>query len=213
SGDISRTSAVPDGREPDFVISGSLRLEGDDRVLTLDLSNAHTGQTVQFTSVHKTTSELALKTRSLVQLAMDSSRPGSEGAGESENAEPLNESLVIGRWRGDAGIEMIRLQGGGAGLAVFSSGVQMNIRYRIQDNVLYVTQNSPNSERYYHPVPFGIARQLVELAEPMSWEFRLFANGTALRGQKTATAVEYSGDTIVNLHRGAVRNAEWAKIR
>ncbi|MDR1211796.1 MAG: hypothetical protein LBK40_06150, partial [Spirochaetaceae bacterium] len=39
SGDISRTSAVPDGREPDFVISGSLRLEGDDRVLTLDLSN------------------------------------------------------------------------------------------------------------------------------------------------------------------------------
>ncbi|MDR1430229.1 MAG: hypothetical protein LBI85_08040 [Spirochaetaceae bacterium] len=215
SGAILRTSLSPDGipAEPDFVISGSLTLEGEDRVLTLDLSNTHTGQAVQFTSAHKTTGEMALKTRSLVQLAMASRPEGGEGSGEGENAEALSEGLVIGRWRGDAGIEMIRLQGGGAGLAVFSSGARMNIRYEIRDNVLYVVQSSPNSERYYHPVPYGIARQMVELAEPMSWEFRLFGNGTSLRGQKTATAVEYSGDTIINLHTGAARDAEWTKMR
>jgi hypothetical protein len=182
-------------------------------VLTLDLSNTYTGETIQFSSTHRTTSELALKTRSLVQLAMESSRPGGEDAGETEEAEALSENLVIGRWRGDAGIEMVRLQGGGTGLAIFSSGAQMNIRYQIQDNTLYIVQISPNSERYYHPVPYGIARQLVELAEPMSWEFRLFGGGMSLRGQKTATAVEYSGETIVNLHQGTVRDAEWTKIR
>jgi hypothetical protein len=108
---------------------------------------------------------------------------------------------------------MIRLQGGGAGLALFSSGAQMNIRYEIRDNALHIVQLSPNSERYYHPVPYNIARQLVELAEPMSWEFQLFGGGASLRGRKTATAVEYSGDAIINLHRGAVRSAEWTKIR
>jgi hypothetical protein len=89
----------------------------------------------------------------------------------------------------------------------------MSIRYQIQDNTLYIVQHSPNSERYYHPVPYSIARQLVELAEPMSWELKLFGGGASLRGQKTATAVEYSGDTIINLHRGAVRAAEWTKLR
>ncbi|MDR0388662.1 MAG: hypothetical protein LBH73_01170, partial [Spirochaetaceae bacterium] len=168
----------------------------------------------QFTSTHKTTSELALNTRSLVQLAMDSSRPGeSEERAEAENSEPLSENLILGRWRGDAGIEMIRLQSEGRGLAIFSSGAQMNLRYEIRDNTLYVVQSSPNAERYYHPVPYGIARQLVALAEPMSWEFRLFGNGTALRGQKTATAVEYSGDTITNLYQERARPAEWTKIR
>jgi hypothetical protein len=47
----------------------------------------------------------------------------------------------------------------------------------------------------------------------MSWEFQLFGGGTSLRGQKTSTAVEYSGDTIINLHRGAARGAEWTKLR
>jgi hypothetical protein len=202
-------------REPDFIISGNLILEGENRVLTITLANTRNGQTLQFSSTHRTTSELALKTRSLVQMAMNSSRPA--GTGEPDEApetpEPLSESRIAGSWRGDTGIEMVRLQAGGTGLLVFSSGARMNVSYRIQGNTLYVAQNSPNTERYYHPVPYGIARQLVELAEPMSWEFSLFGGGGVLRGKKIATAVEYTGDTIIDLFYGNARDAEWTKIR
>jgi hypothetical protein len=202
------------GGEPDFVISGNLTLEGENRVLTITLANTHNGQALHFTSTHRTTSELALKTRSLVQMAMDSSRSGGAAEREAlESPEALNESRIVGRWRGDTGIEMVRLQGGGRGLIIFSSGAQMNVSYRIQGDTLHVVQTSPNTERYYHPVPYGIARQLAELAEPMSWEFSLFGGGGILRGKKTATAVEYAGETILNLFYGNVRDAEWTKIR
>jgi hypothetical protein len=128
-------------------------------------------------------------------------------------SERLTEADISGTWRGDEGIEMVRLQRGGRGIAIFSSGAQMNLTYSIENNILRVVQSSPNTERYYHPVPYEVARQLAERAEPMRWELLLYENGALLKGIKVATAVLYEGNTILELFPGSYREAEWNKTR
>lgn len=204
---------IPDSQteisNPDYIITGSISRVADERVLKLELVNTQTGDVMQFTSNHKTTSDLALKSRSLVEEALTS---GNETDSPPETSEAISEDVIAGTWKGDRGIEMIRLQRNGSGMAIFSSGARMTLSYAINNNVITITQNSPNTERFYHPVPRNIASELVQVAEPMTWEMRLYNHGTDLKGTKKATAVEYTEDSVKNFLFGTVRNAEWTKI-
>lgn len=197
------------GRPPDYTLSGSITLERDNRILMLEIGRPATGEVTYYTSAHKTTGELVLKIRSLIEsvFAMDA------GGEELEEAEPefLTEGVITGTWRGDRGIELIRLRRGGTGTAIFSSGAQMDLNYSIDSNTLKVVQSSPNTERYYHPVPYGVAKQLVLDAEPMRWELLLYEKGASLRGIKIATAVRYEGDTILEILLHSARDAEWTR--
>jgi hypothetical protein len=194
-------------RVPDYTLSGSINLEEDNRILMLEISKPGTGERVSYTSVHKTTSELVLKIKSLVEAAFSAeTAPPREAVPEA-----LTESGILGTWRGDAGVEWVRLQRGGSGIAILSSGAQMALEYTIEDNTLKVRQRSPNTERFYHPLPYGVAKQLADRAEPMRWELLLYEGGTSLRGIKTATAVRYERDTIIELLPASAREAEWVK--
>ncbi|MDR2028478.1 MAG: hypothetical protein LBP93_02940 [Treponema sp.] len=208
--DAAYTTTAGMARFPDYTLSGSINLEGDRHILMLEIRQTRTGEKVNYTSVHKTTSELVLKAKSLVEAAFSA---GSEPVLSREaSPELLTERGILGTWRGDAGLELVRLQRGGAGTAILSSGVQMALEYSIENNTLRVIQSSPNTERFYHPLPYGVAKQLVPQAEPMKWEFSLYAGGTALRGIKTATAVRYERDTIIELLPASSREAEWVKV-
>jgi hypothetical protein len=136
---------------------------------------------------------------------------GTPAAGPPTGAARLTENGVIGTWRGDTGSELIRLRQRGRGVAFFSSGAQMDLIYTIEDNTLRVSQSSPNTERYYHPVPYAVARRLVTEAEPMRWELLLDEGGNILRGMKIATAVRYEGNTVLELLPGSARDAEWTR--
>jgi hypothetical protein len=194
---------------PDYIITGSITLFEDERVLKLELVNTQTGNVMQFTSHHKSTSDLALKSRSLVQEALSLGNELNEAA---ESSETIRNEIIAGTWKGDAGIEMIRLQRNGSGMAIFSSGAQMMLSYSIKNNVVTITQTSPNIDRFYHPVPYSIAKELVQAAEPMTWEMKLYNNGTDLKGTKKATAVEYEGDTVTAFLFGTSRDAEWTRM-
>jgi hypothetical protein len=196
-------------RPPDYTLSGSISLERDSLILMLEIGKPAVGEITYYTSAHRSTSELVLKIRSLIDSAF---APGS-GTERPRTAEPelLTESRVVGTWQGDTGIEMIRLRRGGKGTAFFSSGVQMELSYRIEQNTLKVTQISPNTERYYHPVPYGVAKQLVLEAEPMRWELLLYDQGVVLRGIKIATAVRYEADRVLEMLPHSARDAEWTR--
>ena len=205
-------------KTPDYVISGSLYLERDSRIFTLEIHNTLTRETIRTTTVHKTASDLALKVRSLVESAFNASAQGakaavpaeSSGAGD-ENPETITEGIIAGTWRGEPGIEMIRLQQGGKGVAFFSSGAQMNLSYTIENNTLKIRQNSPNMERYYYPLPYGIAKQLSAVAEPMYWELSLYSGGTHLKGVKISTGTEIEGNTLVKLIPGSTKDTLWVR--
>jgi hypothetical protein len=198
-------------RIPDYTVTGTIHLERDSRIFLLELLNTKTGETYSFTSIYKTTGELALKTRSVLETAF--------AAGGFENGEkpaelpgPINENLIVGTWRGETGIEMIRLQRGGRGVAVFSSGAQMVLSYLIEDKTLRVWQVSPNSEWFYYPLPYETAQALAAGAEPMTWEMSLYADGTVLRGIKIATGVQLEGNKALKLLPGGdIREVEWTR--
>jgi len=201
---------------PDYVISGSIYLERDSRVFTLEIYNARADVTSRTTSVHKTASDLVLKARSLVESAFAAPPqigrlPTETHREDGEGPERITENGITGTWRGESGIEMIRLQQGGRGIAFFSSGAQMSLSYTIEDNVLKVRQNSPNVERFYYPLPYTMARQLSAEAEPMRWELLLYSGGTHLRGIRISTEAKIEGNSIVELLPESKRDSIWVR--
>jgi hypothetical protein len=88
----------------------------------------------------------------------------------------------------------------------------MVLSYVIENNVLKITQVSPNSERFYYPLPQETARQLAAGAEPMSWELSLYQQGTMLAGVRLSTAVRMEGNQAVELLPGGdVREVIWTR--
>jgi hypothetical protein len=204
----SDSPAVPQGmalsRRPDYILSGSITLDQESRILMMEIIKTDTGETSYYSSIHKTTSDMVLKVRSLVETVF--------AVGSEEfNREPLSEEKVLGTWRGDGGIEIVRLHRGGTGMAILSSGSMMNLVYTIEDNALRVMQTSPNTERFYHPVPYEVAKELTARSEPWQWELSLYENGTILRGIKISTAVRYEENRVLQLIPGTIRKAEWIK--
>jgi len=181
-------------RTPDYILSGSVYLERKIRIFTLEIRNTRTDEITKTVTEHKTAGDLILRARSLVEniikfpvfSEMESAAVNEAGR---EIPQKITETGIAGTWRGEPGIEIIRLQPGGRGTAFFSSGAQMNLRYAIEGNTLKVWQNSPNNERFYYPNPPEIAKQLSEQAEPMRWEFMLYSGGNRLRGTKISTEI------------------------
>jgi hypothetical protein len=198
-------------RTPDYTINGSIHLERDGRIFLLEVLNTRTGETYKVTSIYKSTGELVLKARSILESAFFAEGKETEKSPRSL-PERINENLVVGTWRGEPGIEMIRLQRGGRGVAVFSSGAQMVLSYIIDDTILRVWQISPNSERFYYPLPLNAAKQLAAGAEPMAWELSLYQKGSILGGVKLATGVRMEKDQVAELLPGGdVREVIWTK--
>ncbi|MDR0597292.1 MAG: hypothetical protein LBG14_02165 [Treponema sp.] len=196
-------------RNPDFILSGSITVDQDSRILSLQVVKLETGETVFHISNHKTTTDLTLKVRSLVAEVFSAGEGGTLDGDVRQ--EVITEGKIAGTWRGDAGIEIVRLQQGGTGIAILSSGAQMKLAYRIENDTLKIFQVSQNTERFYHPMPLTIARELSGRAEPWQYEFLLYEDGTVLRGIKIFTDVVYDNVRIMELIPGAVREAEWTK--
>jgi len=181
-------------KTPDYILSGSIYLERKTRIFTLEIHNTHTNEITKTTTEHKTAGDLVLRSRSLVESIIKFpvlSEMESAAVNEEEKDIPqiITENSIAGTWRGEPGIEIIRLQSGGRGTAFFSSGTQMNLSYVIEDNTLKIRQNSPNNERFYYPNPPETAKLLSQKAEPMRWEFMLYSGGNRLRGTKTSTEI------------------------
>lgn len=226
---IDVNPAPRDGQTPDYTFSGSVTQNEDSLILTLEIGGIGTGERASFTSVYKTTGELVLNVRSIVESAFagkapatvsDSAASGAEGKvyPVETTGEPVTEGNIMGTWRGEPGIALIRLRRGGQGIAVFSSGAQMNLLYTIENNVLTVVQNSSNTERYYYrqgpsPVtlPYLVAKRLADEAEPMRWELLLYENGTVLRGIKTASNIRYDLEKILEITHGTIQEVEWTR--
>jgi hypothetical protein len=207
--------SLPDEQIPDYTFSGRITRDKDSHILIIEVGTPGTGENISFSSVYKSAGEMILMVRSAVESAFMTSRTEKT---DITKGEPLSEGKIAGVWRGEPGIEMIRLQQEGRGVAVFSSGARMDLSYYIEDNALKIVQDSPNTERYYQrledspgTVPYSVAKQLAREAEPMYWEFILQENGTALRGIKTATGVRYESENILEIIPGMKWETEWTR--
>jgi hypothetical protein len=194
---------------PEYILSGSIISEGENRIFILELAKPATGEQVLYTSTHRSLSDLALKARSLVVSALNAGTAPAKT--EIVPPEQLTVNKLAGTWRGGTEILLVRLRRDSVGTAIFTSGAQMNLTYTIEDNTLKVFQNSPNTERFYHPLPYQVAGRLSAEAEPMRWEFQLYEKGRTLRGKRIGTGVRYEGNRILELIHGIEQPEEWTK--
>ncbi len=194
----------------DYLVGGSLGTLGSSIVITFEIINVQTSEKRSFSTIDLSFEAIITALPNILQQSLGSYVQ--HETSPQKNEIPISEENIIGSWKGDKGIELVRLYRNGQGEAIFTSGARMELAYTIKEGILYVKQTSPNTERYYHPVPYLIAHQLVELAEPMEWEFNTLVGDSILRGIKRATAVRYEGDTIIEIIHKSTRDAEWTKI-
>ncbi|MCX7656586.1 MAG: hypothetical protein N2Z76_08690 [Treponemataceae bacterium] len=192
-----------------YIITGSVGKLGNRVILTIERIKLSDGQKITVSGRYTTFEELLSHLPPLLEQLVWIEKKASPSVSEAKEA--ITEELLIGSWWGDRGIEMIRLFGGGKGQAILTSGAKMELTYSIQPQGVKIWQSSPNQDRFYHPVPYKIAQQLVDIARPMEWEFTSYEGGK-LKGIKRATAVRYEGETIIEIIHGSVREAEWTKI-
>lgn len=198
----------------DFLLSASIRRVDATLVFTLEIIKVKTGEKKSYSGIYPNVSALLLDTRALVLRVFEREAPAAAApaAAAAQTAPELTESRLIGSWRGDKGIELVRIQHGGTAVALMSSGAQMQLTYTISGSVLRIVQASPNIDRFYYPLPFAVAQQFAALAKPMEWTFELSADGASLRGKKTATALRYEQDKILEVIHGTIREAEWQRV-
>jgi hypothetical protein len=210
---------------PHFTFSVQAIFDQDLRHLTVTVGNLRNGEISSFSAAYRTTGELVLKARAFIEsvLAFGIPSPGTaplitentagstEGMGEI-HPESMDEQGITGTWRGDHGIEIVRLRRGGQGMAILSSGAQMELTYTIANNTLFITQNSANQERYYHPLPYHVAKILAAQADPVRWEFLLYGNGTILRGIRVSTTARYEEERVLELIPNSARESGWTRI-
>jgi hypothetical protein len=200
-----------DGRPVDYELFGSLsRDEQNDRI-TLHLKRRKTNDIVSHTSAHKNNADMALKLRSIVQTLFREPAAGGANGAAPVGPEEMTPDAVAGLWRADNGIELVNFQRDGTGIAFFSSGERMSLKFTIEDNVLKVIQNSPNRERYYQGLPYELVRELTLTAQPLYFELQLFDNGAALRGKRIETTAAQEAGKKIRLSHNTERETEWKR--
>jgi len=193
-----------------YLMTGSVGAIGDDRVLSLDVIKVSSGEKKSISEIFKSIGELALGTRKMTLRILDRDDPSQISIATKKQA--LSVEDILGTWKGDKGIEVVRISRGGKAIAILSSSAQMELAWKIEGAELSLQQSSQNSTKFYHPVPYKIALELTTKAKPMRWTFSLYSDGMVLKGSKISSAVSYDGDRLLEIIHGAVREAEWTRL-
>jgi hypothetical protein len=194
---------------PLYSMTGRLRQTEHSRFLDLEIIDEGSGERYFFSYPFKSPSELILQAHSALPRTFSADHKDLEPIAQ----ERIGVEQVWGTWKSGGSIQMIRLEQNGTGMVLFSSGAVMRLRYTIEGNTLVVVQDSPNNERFYHPLPRNVARELAEKAEPMRWELLLSDQGMTLRGIVVFTEALYDGNTLRGVNQGKTDAAEWQRSR
>ncbi|GHU43362.1 hypothetical protein FACS1894190_13780 [Spirochaetia bacterium] len=202
--------AMPE-QAPDYFVSSTL--EQKDGLYTLELVVRNSLQQPVFNHVssYKSTGEMALSLRSVVDNAVLQR----EVPTIHDNDTPLvlTSENILGLWRGDTNVELVRILPGGKAFAFLKSGKNMQLTYAIENNILSLIQKSPNDERFYSPQPPPVAKKLAEQAEPLRWDLNLFENGSTLRGTRSETTAEYETYDNIRLLPGSTSTVAWSRMQ
>jgi hypothetical protein len=139
-------------------------------------------------------------------------KPADESLAAPERAhERPSLAMLAATWRGDKGLETIRLYPNGTGIAFLSGGGTMRVRLSIEGRAIEVWQDQQNDPAMYRSPNWGFdtAQTIAKEARPMRWFFFLSEDGLALFGRKESVA--YDGLTR-SVDNGYVRDARWERL-
>lgn len=215
----------------DFVVEGSIGKIGDVFAFTLDVTKVSSGEKISASDTAPSISDIVLRARALTRslfgqgsapesamaTATDPSAPGAAEAAHDDDAAVATKTPrpddLIGTWRGDKGLETVRIFPNGTGLAVLSGGGTLKLRITIADDSVQIAQDQPNDAAMYRAasMSYDMAKRIAAEARPMRWLFALSSDGATLFGKKESVSISGIGASI-EIDNGYVRDASWVRI-
>lgn len=218
----------------DYILTGNIGKVGDVFVFTLDVTKVATGERISFSDTAHSLSDIVLRSRDLTRslfgkkdgpagTAAASPSVASATPAASDAGGPAVEAFaikkaptladIVGSWRGDKGLETVRVFRNGTGLAVLSGGGTLKVRVAIHGDTVEIAQDQPNDVAMYRSSAISLetARKITAQARPMRWIFNLSADGLTLQGSKESIAVSGSGADI-QVDNAYVRAASWTRL-
>lgn len=226
------TTATVTPLAADYVLGGSLGKIGEIYVFTLEATKVSSGEKLSVSDTAHALSDIVLRSRDLTRSlfgrkdavtapaiapAAVSGSPAPQAEAPAASAPGWNTaprlSDISGSWRGDKGLETVRVFSNSTGLAVLTGGGTLKIRLAIRGDLIEAVQDQPNDPNLYRSpsVTFEMARRIATQARPMRWLFRLDTTGQTLVGTKESIAISGSG-TELKVDNTYVRDASWSRI-
>lgn len=238
---LGSASAVAAPLAADYIVGGTLGKIGDVYVFALDSTKVSSGEKLSVSDTAVSLSDIVLRSRELTRslfgrkdmspashgmpiaadgqsaaatASMPTSPPASTPGPSTPNWKPSPRIAdIAASWRGDKGLETVRVFQNGTGLAVLTGGGTLKLRISIKEDVIEVMQDQPNDPVLYRSpfISFETARRIAAQARPMRWIFRLDSAGQSLFGTKESIAISGSGPDI-QVDNNYVREASWSRI-
>jgi hypothetical protein len=207
----------------DYIVTGALGRIGEVFIVTLENTKVSSGEKISVSDTASSISDLVLRSKELTLSLFGRASAAKPAAGAAAVAssvqaiEPAREkpqaSDLVGMWRGDKGLETVRLFPNGTGLAVLSGGGTIKLKMTINGDAIELVQDQPNNVSMYRAgsVTLEMARKIAGEARPMRWIFRLSENGQRLFGIKESVSISGSGSSM-QIDNTYVRDASWARL-
>lgn len=210
-------SVNPQLLSPHYTITMHIGKLDSTFALTIEILKISTGEKRAKTEMVSNLNEILLKTRPMLYALM-----GIQSVAQPQPSMPQNDiqfrnsiqiSDVVGVWKGDKGIDSIRLYADKTGIAVLSSGGTFKLRFKIESDTLIVEQDQKNMPEMYtsSTITSATAKLIAQKARPQRWIFKLSDSGQILSGVKESIYVSGSG-TTVNVDNSYVRDAVWTRL-
>ena len=207
----------------DYIVTGAFGKLGEVFIVTLENTKVSSGERISVSDTALSISDIVLRSKSLTlslfgrtpdKNIVQGATPIASAAPNSETARenPLTSDL-IGTWRGDKGLETVRIFSNNTGLAVLSGGGSLKLKILISGDTIEAVQDQDNNVSMYRAgaVTLEMARRIASEARPMRWIFKLSENGQRLFGIKESVSISGSGSSM-KIDNAYVRDASWVRL-
>lgn len=207
----------------EITLKARIEKSGKRFVFTIERDDAATGERKTVSERFDSVNDVVLRARSLTRKVFgrdDSSiqPPGRAPSGASavpRSKTPLSLEDLAGFWKGDKGLDRVRVSKDGKGSAILSSGVSMRVRILVKEGRVIVEQDQPSAAAFFSSPNFSsdVAQRIADQARPMRWIFRLSDDGDSLLGVKESVAVQRGADGVLTIDNGYTRDAVWTRVK
>jgi hypothetical protein len=201
-------------RLPDSRIRASIKKSAKGYLFTLEKLDTASGEKQTAGGSFPSYNDIVLRARSLTLKAFGLDEGRAESPSAAQGGPEGIESLA-GSWKGDKGLDRVRVFKDGSASAILSSGAAMRLRLRLEGGKVIVEQDQPNAASFFASPNYSeeTAREIARRARPMRWIFKISADGAFLSGTKESVAVQRGTDGVLKIDNNYVREAVWVRAK
>jgi hypothetical protein len=119
---------------------------------------------------------------------------------------------IAGSWKGDNGLESIRIDRDGTGLGHMGDWNLILLSVYIENGRIIIKQDEPNSPKLYmNNFPYSLAVKIAEIARPIQWTFILSQDKNTLRGIEESTSFHIDQGEILSWDDTHTRPVTWLR--